>query len=221
LWRRNGVFQADGRTNQVNAGRHSLDTHDRDEAIKAIQELDHVIAVRHGLIEPTAKRSGDLSAEALSLEKGVAIYMQRVAGPEVTGGTSKATQKRYRAVFDKFLEFVRGRGIETWNEVTKGVLESYAAWLNENSYADRTMYLELTTIKQTVAYLVNEKLLPETCRLIVALTKSHESSTYCYSQDDVVAIVEFCKDSERMRWLAGVFSALACTGLRISELANL
>ena len=48
LLRRNGVFYADGRSNQQNAGRHSLNTCDRDEARGLLPKLDNCRAVDLG-----------------------------------------------------------------------------------------------------------------------------------------------------------------------------
>ncbi len=51
LWRRGGVYQADGRSNTANAGRHSLGTTDRLEAVELLKRLDLTMAVEHGLAD--------------------------------------------------------------------------------------------------------------------------------------------------------------------------
>ena len=48
---REGVFQADGRSNKLNFGRHSLGTRDETEARQLVHELDEVMAAKLGLIE--------------------------------------------------------------------------------------------------------------------------------------------------------------------------
>ena len=50
-------------------------------------------------------------------------------------------------------------------------LEAYAAHLEANDYAYRTAYLELTTVKQAVAWLVRERHLPADCRIALPLDK--------------------------------------------------
>ncbi len=56
---------------------------------------------------------------------------------------------------------------------------------------------------------------------MLKLSKSDDSPTYCYTKEEVVAIVEYCREHDDSLWLGQVCLALACTGLRISELAAL
>ncbi len=90
----------------------------------------------------------------LLLEEGCQLYADHCQRPKIAGGPKATTWKRYRAVFDKFLPFARSIGVTTWNGVNKDVLIKYAAWLDEESYAYATEYLELTTIKQAVGYFI-------------------------------------------------------------------
>ena len=219
LWRRGGVYQADGRSNPANAGRHSLETKDRAEAVESLMRLDLAMAVEHGLADK--KLLLEANEETLTLEKGRKSYMAKVAAPEVAGGASAATQKRYRAVFDKFIPFAESQGVATWGQVNRRLLTAYASYLKTLGRRERTLYLELTTIKQTVKYLVEEGYLSEACRITMSLSKPKDSPTYCYSLQEVEAIVAFCKANEDFVWLGQVVVALACTGMRISELASL
>ena len=70
-------------------------------------------------------------------------------------------------------------------------------------------------------FLVEEGHLPETCRIILPMTKPNDSPTYCYTDQEVKAIVDFRMKREELVWLGQVLVALARTGVRISELANL
>ena len=55
LFERHGVWNADGRSNTVNARRHSLGTRDYEEALRLIHDLDATIAADLGLApRPTA-----------------------------------------------------------------------------------------------------------------------------------------------------------------------
>ena len=159
--------------------------------------------------------------ETLTLEQGRQLYKAKVAAPEVAGGASAATQKRYRAVFDKFIPFAESQGVATWSRVNRRLLTAYASHLKELGYQERTLYLELTTIKQVVKHLVEEGYLPDACRIIMPLSKSKDSPTYCYSSEEVEAIVSFCMGDDALVWIGQVVVALVCTGMRISELAAL
>jgi integrase len=219
LGQRDGVYYADGRSNRPNAGRHSLGTRDRAKALEELKRLDVVKAVAFGLAD---RRSLDQpAADVLSLEEGRRRYEAHVARPPVTGGVKRSSAKRYRAVLDKFLKFARGLGITAWTQVTMDVLKRYATWLHDKGYAYATQYLELTTILQVLKWMRREKLLPRTKVPRLSLSKPGETTTYCWKREEVAAIVEFCRAHPELAWLADVVAALACTGMRISELAGL
>src|SRR4051812_35750499 len=104
-WRlgcRDGVYYADGRSNPVNAGRHSLGTREYEAARRALDRLDAVRAVVLG-------RAGAdvlaVDADQLSLDEGRKLYEDHIRRPRVVGGARPTSAKRYRAVFDKFVRF--------------------------------------------------------------------------------------------------------------------
>lgn len=88
-------------------------------------------------------------------------------------------------------------------------------------YSYATEYLELTTIKKAVKWFVDNEHLPVACRIFMKMAKPTESSTYCWTVEEATAIVEFCRKQNNLNWLGDVVTALACSGLRISELAGL
>ena len=144
-----------------------------------------------------------------------------MARPKIVGGAKPTTSKRYRPVFDKFIEFATSEGIQFWNEVTRKVLEAYAAHLDDEGYAYATEYLELTTLKQAVKWFVESDLLPAQCLIKLPVSKPHGTTTYCYRVEEFVAMVEHCKANPELVWLHDVIVGLGCTGLRIRELAAL
>ncbi|QDU59956.1 site-specific tyrosine recombinase XerC [Planctomycetes bacterium Pan216] len=219
LRRREGVYFADGRSCTPSLGRHSLGTRSREEALRALVELDLTKAVEHGLAEPSALQGSDL--DPLSLEEGRRLYLEHAGRAPVVGGVRPASLKRYRAVLDKFMEFAVGRGLTAWNQVTDQTLQDYAAVLQDKGYHYRTQYLELTTLKQTIGWLVRAKHLPSGRSIELRLRKPEGTDTYCWRPEEVRAMLEFCRASNDLAWLGDVLLALAMTGLRISELASL
>jgi integrase len=215
---RDGVYVADGRSNKLNAGRHSLGTKIYKDAITALQRLDLVRAVALGLAHPSVLEP---DADQVALDDGRRQYEAHVRRPRVVGGAKLSTNKRYRAVFDKFVAFAMKEGIFTWNQVTTKVLETYAAFLDDEGYAYATEYLELTTLKQTVKHFVTTGLLPAKNLISLPLVKPQGTTTYCWRRNEVTAILEQCRSEPDLRWLEYVIVALACTGLRISELASI
>lgn len=219
LYHRGGIYQADGRSNTPPLKRYSLDTADKDEARKALIELDCVMAVRNGLAKPTP--AGPSDQYALTLEEGRRHYEQHLKRPAVAQGVQPSTRKRYKAVLDKFLPFAERRGIKTWAGVTENLLNLYAAWLDGDGYAYRTQYLELTTIKQIIKFLSEKGVLPATVKINMTLPKARGTTTYCYTREQVDAMLEICYADERLHWLGDVIMGLIHTGMRISELGAL
>jgi site-specific recombinase XerD len=217
---RNGVYFGDGRANEPALGRHSLGTRNRNTALVRLRELDEEMAVRHGRLRKE-QVSDDSVAKSLELLEGWHLYRAHVSRPRIAGGTKPSTAKRYRAIFDKFIKFAESRGVNLWNHVDRRTLEDYAAWLDDQGYAYRTEYIELSTLKQAVKWFVAEGLLPMDRLIVLPLKKATGSDTYCWTTEQVQAMREHCQADARLIWLDRVIAALAFTGLRISELAGL
>jgi integrase len=216
---RNGVYTVDGRSNPIDAGRHSLGTRERNQALENLKELDRVRAVELGLADRGILNAS--GSDALALEKGRDLYMQFVGRPAIAGGAGKTTVKRYRAVFDKFLTFAMKKHVTEWNQVTKNILSDYAAWLDGESYAYATEYLEITTLKQAIKWLIQEGYLPQSALIRLPVKKPSGTDTYCYRPAEVAAILDFCRQHPELNWLGNIVTGLATAGVRISELAAL
>lgn len=216
LFRRDGVYYADGRGGKHNLGKHSLGTRSREEALDRLKLLDRQKAVEIGLADAKSLRQ----VESVAITEGWKLYLDYSGLSSVLGGVSAATLKRYRAVRDKHARFCSPHGIATWNDFDKGMIEKYGNWLSRK-YADRTVFLELTLLKSVISWLIAEKKIPADCKIDYPLRKPQGSDTYCYSATEVAAMVTHCMATSRLVWLANVIIALAHTGLRISELAGL
>lgn len=219
-WRlktRNGFYHADGRSNSIDVGRHSLGTDDLQEAQRMVHELDHAMAVKHGLA------TGPLvsAARRLPFAEGRQKYEAFTRRPRVMRGTSEATQKRYRTAFDKFQEFLGSRRITTWNEVDRQLMHEYATHLEKKGYAPQTIRKESVTLVQAHKWLRDEGHLVGAEPLRLAIKKVQGQRAYCYREVEVTAMLELCDSNPKLSWLGNMIVALAWTGLRISELASL
>ncbi len=218
-WRlanRQGVWQADGRSNPVSAGRHSLGTRVKQEALDRLSELDQLRAEELGLIPPTMLHAAE--AQPLLLEDGRALYETHISRPPIAGGVKPSTRKRYRTVLDKFLAFASSQGVASWQGVTAELLTQYASHLENNGYARKSQLNELTTLKQAVRWLIDAGHLKGVEPLKLRLRPAESQRAYCYRRQEVAAMIEHCRKNGRLNWLTNVIIALACTGLRISEL---
>ena len=157
----------------------------------------------------------------MTLTEGRKLYEEHASRAKITGGTRKSTQKRYRAVLDKFIAFLQSKGLASWNRVNSNVLEQYLSHLQAIGYAYRTQYFEGTTVKQIINVFITKKRLPADLRITLSLPKPQGTDTYCWRQEEVVAIREFSLADPKLRWLYDVVSTLTFTGLRIGELIHL
>jgi hypothetical protein len=74
----------------------------------------------------------------LPIKEGRTLYETYVSRRRVTGGVRKSTQKRYRAVFDKFVPFAASHSVTARSGVTAAFLSAYAAHLEGLGYAYKT-----------------------------------------------------------------------------------
>jgi integrase len=221
-WRlapRDGVYYADGRSNKPNPGRHSLNTRELEEARKRLANLDLQRAVDLGLtkVPPVAIETD----QPLALEDGRRLYENHIERPIVAGGVKASTAKRYRTVFNKFLRYAKDQNFSTWNTVVIGLVHAYAGHLAKQGYAAKTIRTEMITIVQAQTWLIRAKHLVGSEPIKLELRKVESERPYCYTTEQVAAMVSHCRSTPALNWLGNVIVALATTGLRIAELASL
>jgi integrase len=197
----------------------TLGTRDKSEAFKELKDLDFRMAVKYGIAKE--KQHATLTSTSLTLKEGVADYLQFVARPRSLKGGSRNTLKRYAAVFNKAVPFFEKLGIRTWNEVSERTLQAYGTHLLKQSYAFATQGLEIVTIKQALNHWIKLRLLPESQQFDLEIDKVVESTAYCFTSQEVEAMIEHCRKNEHLRWLADVIVGLGYTGMRIGELSQL
>ena len=219
LYRRSGQWYADGRSNSINVGRHSLGTHEEAEAVRLLAILDEACAVKHGLI---ARRERPLETqERLTIAEGRKLYEQHIDRPRVTGGAAPATKKRYRSTFNMFVPWADKSGLLYCDQIDAATLNKYARHRQELGRAPKTQANDLTTIKQCVCWLIEEGRMPGCEPIKLKLRKIESRRAYCYRTPEVAAMVEHCRATDGLDWLGDVIVGLACTGMRIAELTGL
>ena len=218
LSRRSGVWYADGRTNPINVGRHSLGARDKAEALASLVALDEVCAVKFGLIE---KKTTPATTTELPLAEGRRLYEEHIGRPRVTGGVKDSSKRRYRSVFDKFLAWAAKNEVSDFRRVDADALNRYAAYLGKKDYAEKTLFHELTTLKQCVRWLIDAGHLVGCEPVKLKLRKAESQRAYCYKRVEVKAILQRCREVPVLGWIGDAATGLACSGMRIEELANL
>lgn len=161
------------------------------------------------------------ATKPLFFEEGARLYLQHAGRPLVAGGVRPSSLKRYRTVMEKFCAFTKGLGLASWNEVSSRTLEAYAAHLEAEEYAYRSQYTELTTVKQAIGWFTAERYLPATTSIKLRLRKPEGTSTRCWTEAQIQAVLNHCSSHAELRWLGDVVLMMALTGLRISEVRDL
>ena len=219
LFKRKGVFYADGRSASEDLGKHSLGTRDEDQAMQRLRELDHHMAHQHGL---TDAPSSSLDEQLLTIRDGWKKHEKRCNRSTMAGGVCTSTKKRYRSVHVKHLAFCKLKSIRYWQQVDRKHCLAYVEWLKARHYADNSAYLEGTVLSQIVKWLIeDEHRLPQSQRFKLSLRRSHETDAYCYALEEVAAILNHCCACRELDWLTPLITLLATTGMRIGEAAGL
>ena len=219
LSRRAGVFQADGRINEPSLGRFSLGTRDRSEAIRELQRLDHVMAVKVGKIVGVPSQNS--TGAPLPLERGQSMYLEYVGRPPSLRGACAKTVQRYGAVLNKFVRFAKDRGLLFWNQVDAAALVAYVTWLDKTDYNPRTQAFEVAALKSAVKWLISGKHVPAVDLSSCQVAKPKGTTRYCYTPEEVAAMLDLCERDPSLHWLRDVIVVLSATGMRIREVAEL
>ncbi len=221
LWKliiRKDVYYADGRCgNKFNLGKHSLNTRDYEEAKVQLKRLDHVMALQHNLTEDVVRPD----VQEITISDGWERFMTHCRRPQVMGGASQNTIKRYRAVKDKHIRFCESLSIRLWSQITRKTTAQYGQWLAKRDYAYRSQYLELNLLVSVNKWLIEEELLPDSAKFRISLSKAQGSDTHCYTREQVEAMVLHCQKRPQLNWMKNVIIGLATTGMRIGEFVSL
>jgi len=149
LFRRSGVYYADGRGGKYDLGKNSLGTRDREEALANLRRLDRQKAIELGLAVPEEQKPLD----SIPIEKGWERFMEDRSGSRVMGSVSEESLRRYKTAQKIHEKFCACRGILDWAQVDVRVMKKLGIRLSE-TYADRTVYFTLTVVKSVNHLLV-------------------------------------------------------------------
>lgn len=218
LFKRKEVYFADGRSNALNLGRHSLGNRDLEAARKAVVLLDLKMAVSRGMADPDRLKA-DIS-EGLPLEVGYQQYLEYSQRPRFLGGTRELTRVRYNSHWRIFKQYAAQNGITNWRQVNKVNLAAFATWRGQGA-GPQTVYSAVTFIQQVMKFLISQGKIPESCRFKFEYRKPRNKPVHCYTLQEYKAILGKCRSSPQLARYAEVVQLLAYTGMRIGELVAL
>lgn len=218
LSQRTEVWQADGRSNRPNAGRHSLGTTDHEEALRLVHDLDVHVAVDLGIADSRLLTSS--TGEMLALSDGLTHFEKHIQRPEVSGGPKVSTQKRYLRILRAFRKFAAEHKIRFWQQVDANILNDYATY-RAQWWKKSTVVTELSLLKQVRNHLVEHRHLDAEYAFAYRIRRPKQSTRYCPTPEEVQAILKALNSDKKATWLYNIVLALAHTGLRLGELAQI
>lgn len=218
--RKNGIWQADARgNNKLKGRRHSLGPKDLSEAKKNLHLLDEKMAAEQGLI--SYQNLFNRNEFNLSVEAGFDAYQKHIGRARAAGGPKSATAKRYWRIITAFQNFLNRKHIQYCEQITKQVLDDYAAYRCVTC-EDTTIKLELTTIRTFLNFLRDEKLLAVDTHFKYRTKKPKKSKRrYCPLYEEAHAILRVLQSQPKQSWLFHAVMMLINTGLRLCEIAQM
>lgn len=223
-----GVFQADGRSNPVSFGRHSLGTRDLAEAKDIIHDLDLRMAVEKGLASPRLLSNQRKPGTGLSIEAGLTAYRKYMKRPRAAGGPKKSTQDRYERGLKAFEQYCKEEAIRFFEQLNADCLNDFVKWRQEpdattgrKASKESSVITELGLIRRVHNHLIAEGFLDSTCAFRYKLRTQKESTRYCPTPAELKAILETISSSPECQWLRNATLLISHTGMRLSEAAEL
>ena len=215
IYSRDGVFQADGRSNTIDAGRHSLRTRQLEVAKKRIHKLDEKMAEKLGLIR-FARRENDVNFK-LTVKDGIEIYLNYIERPKIAGGIAESTRKRYKRSINSFSSYVAHDPIQFWEQFDAAYMTNFVKELGKR-YKPSSIVTIATTIRTLHRHLISYKHLDDRCAFPFAIGRPKESTKYCPEDQELRAILACLKGTD---WIYDATATLSHSGLRFGELSQL
>jgi integrase len=211
-----GVIQADGRSNRIDFGRHSLGVRDMNEAKRIVHDLDLRMAVKFGLAEPRVLHHR--VDTGLTIDRGLTPFKRHMERPKAVGGLKDSTRKRYCRAIRTIERFASIKNVRFWEQVNEDLLNEYATWRLE-SCTQCSVVTELQVFRQIHRFLVDRKHLSGDFSFPFQLRRPKETSRYCPSSEELAAILKELASNPNHKWLYDVCTLLAFTGQRLGELS--
>jgi integrase len=210
LFQRNEVWYADGRPKQR---KYSLGTRHEQEARRNLARLDDAIAKHElkKLTDPTVKKE-----QAVAIEEGWRLYIESGNRPGFLQGHSPETTKKYNSMKARSTAFLAEQRVGWWHQLSENHLVEYAKAF-DGQLSPRTIHHEVTMLVSVSNWLIRKKLISAECKLHLKLRKPDDSEAYCYTEEQVAAILEHCSSSAKLRQIDLLCRLLSHTGMRLGE----
>ncbi|MBI5877835.1 MAG: tyrosine recombinase XerC [Chloroflexi bacterium] len=135
---------------------------------------------------------------------------------------SQYTLRNYRREIEEFLEFLKARGVSTWDKVDKELIREYVGWLTDEDYAKASIARRLSELRSFARFLMRERVLDHNPFDAVSAPKVPKRLPRFLSPDEIKNLLAApdISDPQGMRDRA-ILELLYAAGMRVSELVGL
>ena len=153
------------------------------------------------------------------VEEQLERYMTHL---RVQKDASPYTLRNYSHEITQFLDFLKGEGVGSWDDVDRQVLRRYLLWLRKEGYVEASMARKLSELRSFCRYLVQEGVLESNPIEVVSSPKVPKRLPRYLKMDEIEVLLNAPDVStpQGQRDKA-ILELLYGAGIRLSELVNL
>ncbi len=135
---------------------------------------------------------------------------------------SPYTIKNYGSEIHEFMEFAKGEGAETWQEVGVPLIRRYLLWLNSRQLSSSSVARRLSELRSFGQYLLRTDELAQNMFRLISLPRTAERLPKYLEYDEVLAMLR-TPDTSSAAGLRdrAILEVLYASGVRVSELVGL
>lgn len=153
------------------------------------------------------------------VEEQLERYMTHL---RVQKDASPYTLRNYSHEITQFLDFLKGEGVGSWDDVDRQVLRRYLLWLRKEGYVEASMARKLSELRSFCRYLVQEGVLESNPIEVVSSPKLPKRLPRYLKMDEIEALLNAPDVSTPQGQRDKVILELLYgAGIRLSELVNL
>jgi tyrosine recombinase XerC len=155
----------------------------------------------------------------MTMEEQLQRYVTHL---RVEKDASPYTLRNYLHEITHFLDFLRGEGVDSWDDVDRQALRRYLLWLRKEGYVEASMARRLSELRSFCRYLVREGVLESNPIEVVSSPKVPKRLPRYLKMDEIEALLNAPDISAPLGQRdKAILELLYATGVRLSELVSL
>ncbi len=141
---------------------------------------------------------------------------------EVEKGLADNTLQAYKRDINKFILYIKSRGIEKIEKTDRNILSAYFHYLHKEKASPSTIARQMASLKGFFRFLCMEKLLEEDPAVHLEAPKLPQKLPNVMTEEEVSRLLQFSGNDDPLNLRdKAMLELLYATGMRVSELVNL